>query len=123
MGHTRRRPITGQTAANVVAATYIVVEASADDTRIQVVANGTVTFTVDSTLQNIMYSTAAQGTWNVSQPRDSDRYVDPAAAVWTEELASGSVSAVVELINQPIFAIRINQTAGTGSVSYHILQG
>jgi hypothetical protein len=122
MGHTRRRPIVGQTAANVVAATYIVVEASSDDTRIQVVANGTVTFTVDSTLQNIMYDAATQAAWNVGGG-DPDRYVVPASAVWTEELASGSVSAVVEIINQPVFAIRINQTAGTGSVSYHILQG
>ena len=123
MGHTRRRPIVGQTAANVVAATYIVVEASADDTRIQVVANGTVTFTVDSTLQNIMYDATALAAANLNSPSDPDRYVAPASAVWTEELASGSVSAVVELINQPCFAIRINQTAGTGSVSYHILQG
>ncbi len=122
MGHTRRRPITGTTPVGV-GATYIVVEASLDDTNIQVVANGTVTFTVDSTLQNIMYDAAAQAAWNVAN-NDSDRYVDPASAIWTSQLASGAVSANVIIPNEPIFAIRIDVTAGVaGSVTYTILQG
>ena len=120
MGHTRRRPITGTTPVGV-GATYIIVEASADDTNIQLIANGTVTFTVDSTLQNISYDAAAIAGWNVSDP---DRYVVPASAVWTEQQASGSVSVNTTLVNEPIFAIRIDITAGVaGSVTYTILQG
>jgi hypothetical protein len=122
MGHSRRRPITGQTAAGV-GIKYIVVEAFQDDTNIQVIANGTVTFTVDTTIQNIMYDATALAAVNLSQPEDSDRYVAPTAAVWDNVIASGSVSATVALANLPIFAVRINITAGTGSVSYHIAQG
>jgi hypothetical protein len=123
MGHTRRRPITGTTPVGV-GATYIIVEAAADDTNVQIVANGTVTFTVDSTLQNILYSTAAQAAINLSSPSDPDRYVDPTNAVWTEQLASAGVDANVTMVNEPIFALRINITAGVaGSVTYTVLQG
>lgn len=119
MGATRKRPIVGTTPAGV-GITYIVVEAFEDDTDIQVVANGTVTFTVDSTLQNIMYDATAQAAVNIYNP--NGRYVAPTAAVWANEIASGSVSARVALASEPVFAIRINITAGTGSVSYSILQ-
>lgn len=123
MGHARRRPFVGTTPAGV-GAHYIPVEAFEDDTNIQVIANGTVTFTVDSTVQNILYDTAAIAAVNIGpQVAESDRYVDPASAVWTNVIASGSASANAQLANEPIFALRINITAGTGSVSYHITQG
>lgn len=122
MGHTRRRPITGRT-ADGVGITYIVVEPSVEDTHMQVVANGTVTFTVDSTLQNIMYDATALAAANLNSPADTDRYVAPTDAVWTNELASGSVTAKVSIVSEPIFALRINITAGTGSVTYTVLQG
>lgn len=123
MGYSRRRPITGTTPVGV-GATYIVVEAFEDDTNIQVIANGTVTFTVDSTMQNIMYDATALAAVNLSQPADSSRYVAPASAVWANEIASGAISAAVTLQNEPVFAIRINITAGAaGSVTYTILQG
>lgn len=121
MGHvrTRMRPITGTTPAGT-GITYVVVEAFEDDTQIQVIANGTVTFTVDSTLQNILYDAAAQSAVNIGNP--NDRYVAPTAAVWANEIVSGSVDAAVA-ITKLVFAIRINITAGTGSVTYTIAQG
>ena len=122
MGHSRRRPFTGVT-ADGIGIKYIVVEAFEDDTNIQVIANGTVTFTVDVTIENIMYDAATKGAANIASPADDSRYVDPTSAVWTNVIASGIVSATVALANQPIFAVRINITAGTGSVRYAIAQG
>ncbi len=117
MGHSRRRPITGQTVANVVAATYIIVEMTDRPTTIQCIANGTVTYTVDRTIQNIFYSTAVIAAKHL----DTNRYVDPAAAAWASVATTGSVSTLND-VDTPVFAFRINQTAGTGSVTYTILQ-
>ena len=122
MGHNylgRNRPIVGETPAGV-GATYIVVEGYEDDVNIQVVANGTVTFTVDFTLQNILYDATAIAAVNVGNAEG--RYVDPASAVWINEIASGVISAQSTMTDTPIFALRINVTAGTGSVSYVIAQ-
>ena len=122
MGHNllgRNRPIVGETPAGV-GATYVVVEGYEDDINIQVIANGTVTFTVDWTLQNILYDAAAIAAVNIRN--DEGRYVDPASAVWINEIASGVISAQSTLTDRPIFAFRINVTAGTGSVSYTIAQ-
>lgn len=121
MSHSRRRPIVGQTPVNTVAAKYIIVEMTERPTTIQCIANGTVTFTVATTIQNIMYDAAAQGAWNVQQGVDTDRYVAPTAAAWDEVAATGSVDTLTD-IDTPVFAFRINQTAGTGSVTYTILQ-
>jgi len=119
MGHTRVRPIVGQTAAGV-GATYIVV-CSMDELNIQVIANGTVTFTVDWTNQNILYDAASQAGRNVVTG-ETARYVAPASATWVNLLGSGSANAVAQF-DYAVFAVRINITAGTGSVSYHIAQG
>jgi len=122
MGHNylgRNRPIVGETPAGV-GATYIVVEGYEDDVNIQVVANGTVTFTVDFTLQNILYDATAIAAVNVGNAEG--RYVDPASAVWINEIASGVISAQSTMTDTPIFALRINVTAGTGSVGYVIAQ-
>lgn len=122
MGYKRTRPYVGRT-PDGVAETYIVIEADERPTHVQVIANGTVTFTVDYTNQNILYSTAAQAAVNVGgqTPPEQDRYVDPSSATWVNLIASGSVSADASL-DVPAFAIRINVTAGTGSVSWHITQ-
>jgi hypothetical protein len=120
MGHSRKRPIIGTTPVGV-GATYIIVERE-DDTNIQCVANGTVTFTVDSTVQNITYDAAGIAAVNVDN--SDGRYIVPASAVWTNQEASGSISVNTIMVNEPIFAIRINITAGVaGSVTYTIQQG
>lgn len=119
MGHTRVKPIVGQTAAGV-GATYIVV-GSADELNIQAIANGTVTFTVDWTNQNILYDATGKAAVNVVTG-ESARYVAPASAAWVNLIASGSATAAAQF-DYPVFAVRINVTAGTGSVSYHITQG
>ena len=119
MGHSRRRPFTGETPAGV-GITYIPVEAFQANTNVQAVAVGTVTFTVDTTLENILYDAAAKAAVNIS---DDSRYVDPASAAFTNLIASGSVDATASVNDTPIFAVRINITAGTGSVRYAITQG
>jgi hypothetical protein len=122
MGHKpRARPIVGETPAGT-GETYVIVDGYQDDLNIQVVAVGTVTFTVDSTVQNILYDAAAQAAVNiVPQVAQAVRYVDPGSAVWNNEIASGGANAFATL-NAPVFAVRINITAGTGSVQYHIAQ-
>ena len=124
MGCGRYRPITGTTPAGT-GATYIVVECE-ENSSIQVIANGTVTFTVDYTLENILYDATAQSAVNIGNP--NGRYVAPASAVWTNLIASGSADAQAALVdgsgNQIVpFAFRINITVGTGSVTYTITQG
>lgn len=121
MGHSRRRPITGETDAGV-GATYIVVESFEDTLNIQVSVVGTVTFTVDWTNQNVLYDTAALAAVNLRQPHDASRYVDPASADWANLITTGSADANAQ-IQFPVFAIRIDVTAGTGSVNYAITQG
>jgi hypothetical protein len=123
MGHNylaRNRPIVGETPAGV-GATYIVVEGYEDDVNIQCTVVGTVTYTVDWTNQNILYDAAAIKAVNVAQVSDPERYVDPASADWVNAQASGAVTADTQL-GFPVFALRINITAGTGSVRYHITQ-
>lgn len=123
MGHSRKRPFTGTTPVGV-GATYVIVETCLDDWRVHAVANGTVTFTVDSTSQNITYDAAGQAAVNVAMPTDPGRYVAPTAADWDNEIASGSVDASAAVSAKPVFAFRINITAGAaGSVSYTIQQG
>lgn len=120
MGHSRKRPITGQTVAGV-AIKYVIVEMNDRPTTIQCIANGTITFTVATTIQNIMYDATALAAANLNSPADDDRYVAPTDAVWTEIEASGIVTTLTS-VDTPVFAFRINQTAGTGSVTYTILQ-
>jgi hypothetical protein len=122
MAHTRIRPFTGTTPVGV-GATYVIVETRPSDTDIQVVANGTVTFTVDTTLQNITYDANALNAVNL-QTLDASRYVAPTAAIWTNLIASGSISARAQLTDNAVYAFRINITAGAaGSVTYAITQG
>jgi hypothetical protein len=112
------RPIVGTTATGT-GATYIVLSRYSELTNINLVANGTVTFTVDSTIDNILWDATALTAVNL-QTNDSSMS-DPASAFWVNEVASGSVNASAR-ISTPIFGIRIDITAGTGSVSYQIQQ-
>jgi hypothetical protein len=119
MGHSRKRVITGETPAGV-GATYIVVEQFEDTVNIQTEAVGTVTtLTIDWTNQNILYDAAALAAVNVNTPDDPGRYSDPASATWVN-IASAVGASQLQF---PVFAIRIDITAGTGSVRYQITQG
>lgn len=118
MGHRRTRPIIGETAAGT-GITYIVVDQACDDTNVQVTAEGTVTFTVDWTNENILYDATAKSAVNVGNP--NGRYVAPTDATWVNLIASGSADANAQF-SSPIFAIRVNITAGTGTVKYYINQ-
>lgn len=120
MGHARRRPIVGRT-PDGVGAHYIVVESFLDDMSAQFVANGTVTYTVDSTIQNILFDSAQQAAVNATA--EEDRYTAAASAIWTNEVASQVNTDSIATLTKVVFAIRIDITAGTGSVSYHIAQG
>lgn len=115
----RSRPIVGETPAGV-GATYIVMDGYQDDINAQLTVVGTVTYTLDWTNQNILYDDTALAAVNM-QNREPDRYVAPASADWVNAQASGAASAETQL-GFPVFAVRINITAGTGSVKYHIAQ-
>lgn len=109
------RVITGQT-EDGVGATYIPINRYAENTTIHVIANGTVTFTVDQTLDNIVRAAA--------NPTDisAARAVAPADAEWRELIASGSDDDEYGPAELEAYAIRINITAGTGSVGFRIAQ-
>lgn len=100
-----------------VGATYIPVDRSADVTNVQVIANGTVTFTVDWTNANIRIGGKTGG--NPVNVREGG--VDAASATWENLIASGSASTSGQAAF-PIDALRIDITAGTGSVTYRIVQ-
>jgi hypothetical protein len=115
--HVRSRPFTGSITGT--GEKIVVVEQNQDDTTIQVDLNGG-TATVEYTLQNVLYDTAAQAAVNVRMPDDDNRYTDPASADWTAVTLTGGIGAV----SGPVFAVRINVTvAGTPSVNYVISQG
>lgn len=131
MGSSRRRPIVGRTDTGI-GAHYIIVEAFERPINVQVTAEGTVTFTVDWTVQNVLYDVTGKRAVNVAggdgsadQPvvmTEQDRYIPPANAVWNSLITSGSADAQAS-IDVPVFAIRIDITVGTGAVAYHITQG
>lgn len=118
MSHSTARPVVGVTAAGT-GATYIPLNRHASRTNIHVVANGTVTFTVDSTLDTILWDATALQAVNLTGL--SADHVAPANALWVNEIASGSVSADAQL-NSPVGAVRIDITAGTGTVGFRIQQ-
>lgn len=119
MGRSYSRPIAGETPTGT-GATYISLSRHSSRTNVDVFVNGTVTFTVDSTVMNILYDTATQSAINL-QPNPPDMADPTDADIWDEEIASGSADAAAA-INTPIAALRINITAGTGSVRYRIQQ-
>lgn len=112
------RPIVGSTAAGV-GIKYIPVDRYQDDLSIQCDAIGTVTFAVDWTNDNIFFDAATIASAINLQPREGLK--DPTAAIWTNLIASGSAD-VSGTAGFPVMFLRINITAGTGSVNYVINQ-
>lgn len=108
------RTNTGTTAAGI-GATYIPINRYVDSTSIQLTVSGTVTFTVDYTLDNIRPGAAASA---VNAPGNG---VAAASATWETLVSSGSVGTVASL-DVPVDSLRINITAGTGTVSWRIIQ-
>lgn len=107
------RTISGTTPAGV-GETYIPVNRYSDVTNVQVIVTGTVTFTVDWTLDNIRVGAGSA----VNLPANG---VDAASANWTNLIASGSATAAGQAAF-PVDSLRVNITAGTGTVSYRITQ-
>jgi hypothetical protein len=89
-------------------ATYVPIDRHAKKLTIQAIAIGTVTFTVDYTLDNILPPAAAGG-------------VAAASADWTNLIGSGSSSTSFRGDLQA-YALRVNITAGTGSVRLKVAQ-
>lgn len=110
--------IRGTTAAGT-GTTYIPVDRLQAQMSIQFVANGTVTFTIDGTGDNVLYDTATIAAANMQGRKD---LVDPSAAMWDEIVASGSSSGDA-FTERKFRALRIAITAGSGSVTYVINQG
>jgi hypothetical protein len=119
MGHGYARPIVGTTPTGV-GIHYIILNRYAENVRIETSVNGTVTdYDVDWTIDNIMFDATALKAVNL-QP-NAER-VAPTDATWivtTINAASGSDALE---FSRPVFALRVNLIAGTGSVTYRILQ-
>ena len=119
MGHGYARPIVGTTPTGT-GAHYIILNRYAGDVRIETSVNGTVTdYDVDYTLDNITFDATALAAINL-QP-NAER-VDPTAATWIATAINASAGADAEEFSRPVFALRVNIIAGTGSVTYRILQ-
>lgn len=113
------RPIVGSIAAGVVT-TVIPVNRYASRTHIQVALTGANTFSIESTLDNILWDQAVlDGAVNL-QPNSAEDD-DPSTAAWVEELASGTVDVTLKL-DSPIAAVRILKTVGAGTAAYRIQQ-
>ncbi len=91
----------------------------ADRTTIGVAITGANTYSIDSTLDTVLWDTVALKAVNL-QPRTGD-VVDTGSANWVEELASGSVTASLTL-NAPVAAIRIVKSGGAGTAEVRIQQ-
>lgn len=111
----RNRVIRGQTPAGT-GATYIPIDRYIDNIDAAFTANGTVTFTVDYTLDNIVRSQASS--YDVV---GNDDLIAPGSADWRNLIASGTVDVTFQG-KRAAYALRINITAGTGSVSFLVAQ-
>jgi hypothetical protein len=107
------RPIRISTPAGT-GATYVPIDRTCPNITVQAVVTGTVTFTVDYTGDNIIRAAA--------NPYDqSEDLVAAASAAWTNLIASGSSNTSYNgALNAT--ALRVNITAGTGSVRLIITQ-
>lgn len=87
---------------------------------IQVDVTGANTFSIDSTLDTILWDqTVVDAAVNL-QPRGDD-VAGPSTAAWVEEQASGGVDSTLKL-NSPVAAIRIVKTVGAGTALVRIQQ-
>jgi hypothetical protein len=110
--------LVGETPAGT-GATYVVVDQYTDDLNIQCQNIGTVTYSVQWTNQNIFWDTAALKAVNV-QSRENT--VNPFNASYEALIGSTVDDSANAQISYPIKGLRINITAGTGSVRYRITQ-
>lgn len=113
------RPTVGSIAAGAVT-TVVPLNRYSARTHIQVDLTGANTFSIDSTLDNVLWNTATLASAVNLQP-NSPEDADPTAAAWVEEQASGSVDVTLKL-NSPIAAIRIVKTVGAGTAEYRVQQ-
>jgi hypothetical protein len=119
MGRSYSRPVSASlvAGANTV---NIPLNRHASRTHIQVILTGANTFSIDSTLDSIHFSTAVLASAVNLQPNNPSRQ-DPSNANWSEELPSAAVAADVHL-NAPVAAIRIVKSAGAGTAEVRIQQ-
>ena len=120
MGQQYARPIVGTTPTGT-GETYIILNRYAEKVRIETSVIGTVTdYDVDFTLDNITFDTATLANAINLQPI-GDR-VSPTAAVWVATAINASAGTDSDEFTRPVFGLRVNIIAGTGSVKYRILQ-
>ena len=115
MGHQGQRVITVTTAAGV-GATYIPISRSYEQLNISTTVSGTATYTVDRTLDNIVRSQAN------SYDVHGETLTAPASAEWLNVIAS-QVNVAANFSGEVGgYALRVDITAGTGTVTIRILQ-
>jgi hypothetical protein len=119
MGYAYARPISSSVPAG--AATVVIpLNRYAARSHIQVAITGANTFSIDSTLDTVLWDQSViDGAANL-QPRGDD-VADPSTAAWVEEQASGSASVTLKL-NSPVAAIRIVKSVGAGTAEVRVQQ-
>jgi len=120
MGRSYARPVN----ASVVAGANTVnipLDRYANRTHIQVILTGANTFSIDSTLDSILFSTAVLASAVNLQPNNPARQ-DPSTANWSEELPSAVDTPADVHLNAPVAAIRIVKSAGAGTAEVRVQQ-
>lgn len=118
MSHSTARPIVVNIIAGAVTKN-IPLNRHASRTRIDVVLTGANTFSIDETLDTILWDATALTAINL-QPRTGD-VTDPTTANWVEVQASAAASSTL-VLNSPVAAIRIVKSLGAGTAEVRIQQ-
>ena len=119
MGHNYSRPHTTSIPAGAVTVVIPLNRYSAR-THVQVALTGANTFSIDSTLDTVLWDQAViDGAVNL-QPRGDD-VADPTTAAWVEEQASGTADVTLKL-DSPIAAIRVVKSVGAGTALVRVQQ-
>lgn len=119
MSHSTARPVVTSVIAGAVTK-VIPLNRHASRTRIDVVLTGANTFSIDETLDTVLWDAAViASAWNVAG-RTGD-VTDPTTANWAEIQVSASASSSL-VLNSPIAAIRIVKSAGAGTAEVRIQQ-
>ena len=113
------RPVTSSVAAGANTV-YIPLNRYSNRSHIQVALTGANTFSIESTLDTILWD-AASLAGNANLQNRQDGYAAPASAAWVEEQASGTASVTLKL-DSPVAAIRIVKTVGAGTAAVRIQQ-
>lgn len=120
MGRSYSRPVSASVVAGAVTVN-IPLNRHASRTHIQVILTGANTFSIDSTLDSIHFSTAVLASAVNLQPNNESRQ-DPSNANWSEEQASTVDTPADIHLNAPVAAIRIVKSAGAGTAEVRIQQ-